>query len=130
MADPLQFRFDNTPFGGNQDKTLDPVEMPDWSPEGEQVKENLLRGDSGKVWKYTWYRKQQRHYSFSGVATSLVGTFGSLASEGVEFLVYFDVNDDSPQSGTGTYVFTGGAFGFTSLSPDVADFEFPIEELG
>lgn len=125
MAD-LQMRFDNTPFGGNQNITLDPSDMPDWFPWGEQYKENVLRADNGKTWKYTWYRKERAELTFSGVGTHLVATFGSIASEGVEFLMYKDVNTAS--SGTGTFVFTG-EFAYQPISPNVADFSFPVEEL-
>lgn len=126
MAD-IRHRFDNTPFGGAQNVTLQPSEMPDWYANDQVVKENFHRGDNGKAWKYTWYRKDSYTVSFRGVATHLVATFGSIASEGVAFLFYKDTS--VANSGTGTYVYSGGAFVDSPFAPNLTDFDFSVERL-
>ena len=57
MAD-IRYRFDNTPWGGNHNVTLTLEEMPDWSPVGQEVRENQMRASGGRLWKYNWYRKE------------------------------------------------------------------------
>lgn len=120
------YRFDNTPFGGNQNVTLSIDEMPDWFPKGQEVKRNLIRGNRGKLWSYTWYRKERVRMGFFGVGTAIVGTMGSLASEDVPFLWY---KDTTTNMGTGTMMFVGDAFEYTPLTPEQNDFVFEMEAL-
>ena len=123
----IQHLFRNTYFGGSQNITLNPSEMPDWYPHDQIVKENFHRGDNGQSWKYTWFRKPSYNLLFRGVGTHMAATFGSLASEGVAILFIDDIN--TANSGTGTYAYSGGAFMHSPISPNLTDFDFPIERL-
>ena len=121
------YKFDNTPWGGSVTDTLKVDEMPDWSPIGQEVKENFIRSNNGKVWKYEWDRKEAVNLSFRGVGTDVRNTMDTLVSDGVSFLWIKDVNDAT--AGTGTMVYSGGAFQYQPLTPQLNDFEFPMEEL-
>src|SRR3990167_7311297 len=98
------YRFDNTPFGGNQNFTCTPPDMPNWHPYGEEVKENVFTGYRGAKWRYQWYRKQSVQLSFDGVGTSVAATMGSFAKEHVNFLWYKDLLN---AGGTGTMIYLG-----------------------
>jgi hypothetical protein len=125
MADII-YRFDNTPWGGSHNVTLTNEEMPDWSPVSEEVKETIMRGSGGKLWKYTWYRKGAFNISFKMVGTSILATMGSMARAGLSIRWYKDLYNSG---GTGTIVYIGGPFTYTPYSPKLHDFDFPVEEL-
>jgi len=88
----IVYRFDNTPFGGNQNVSLSEDEMPDYYPIGQDAKRNQIVSDSGRAWTYTWYRKELDSINFQGVGTALVATMGSIVSEDVAFLFYKDTS--------------------------------------
>jgi len=127
MADVI-YRFDNIPWGGNHNVELEVDEMPDWSPIGQQMHENFLRSNNGKVWKYEWYRKDAVNLSFRGVGTAILATMGSIVREGVSFRWFEDINSGvTDGSGTGTMVYNAGAFEYQPLTPNLNDFDFSME---
>lgn len=123
----LLFRFDNTPFGGAHDITLNATQMPDWSPTNEEAHINSHRMDTGRMWQYAWYRKKEYQFRFTDVGTDLAATMGSIAGGGVNFLWYENVNTEN--SGTGTFVYAG-EFEQLPVAPDLTDFRFTIRETG
>jgi len=123
MADII-YRFDNTPWGGNHNRTLTTDEMPNFFPIGEDVKQDVFFGDGGKTWKYDWYRKQVFELAFDAVGTAIAATMGSIAREGVWFRWYKDIDNDG---GTGTMVFLG-EWSYNQLAPDLVEFSFSMRE--
>ena len=122
-----QYRFDNTPWGGNHNVELTLDEMPNWFPIDQEVKENLIRANGGKLWKYEWYRKEKETLQFEAVGSAIVATMGSIVAEGYQFRWFKDIT--TANTGTGTMVYTGGPFGYTPLSIVWNDFSFEMEEL-
>lgn len=127
MAD-VQYVFRSDPFGGAINATLGLGEMPDFFTRNEIVSENFIRATRGKVWRYEWYRKHNFSLPFRAVGSAILATMGTLAREGYEFLWYDYWKDAS--CGTYLMVFNGGESGFTytQLTPDLYDFDFPMEE--
>jgi hypothetical protein len=121
----IQFRFDNTPFGGSHNITFSFRQMPDWIPVGDDAKINTHRADSGRAWRYPWYRKFTYDLRFDAVGTDFAATLGSIAEEGVEFLWYKDI--DFGDVGTGTYIHSG-EFETRPFAPDLVDFSFLIRD--
>lgn len=125
MAD-IAYGFNSVPWGGTINYILPLESMPDFSPVGESVKENMLRGNNGKIWKYTWYRKETQALAFTSVGTAILNVMRGLAVQGVPFLWHKDVYNGG---GTGTMVYTGGPFSHRPYSPGIIDFTFQMEEL-
>ncbi len=126
-ATEVLYRFDNTPFGGSHDITFSSLQMPDWIPVGDDSKINTHRADSGRAWRYPWYRKYTYDLKFDAVGTVFAATIGSIARGGVEFLWYTDVNSDDV--GTGTFVHVG-EFETHPFAPNLVDFTVQIRDKG
>lgn len=123
MAD-IKYKFDNTPYGGNQSITLSLDQMPDFFPIDEDLKQNRYVSDTGKLWQYTWYRKRTYALQFRNVGTNLAATMGSFVREGYKINWHDDVDN---AGGTGTFT-TSGGFAYRAISPDIVDFAFTLRE--
>ena len=126
MSEP-RYAFDNSPWGGAHVRVLTLDEMPPYFPIGQAVRENIIRGARGKIWKYEWYRKQRVTIRFESVGSAILATMGSIVGEGLSFRWYEDVL--IPDSATGTMVYIGEEFRFTPIDPTHFDFSFEMEAL-
>jgi hypothetical protein len=124
---PVQFRFDNTVFGGSQNFTVPLDEMPEYYPVGETIGQDVHISHIGKAWLYNWWRVPRHSMSFNAVGTDTAATLGSLVSEEYGFL-FFDSVNDSTNGGTGTFLFDG-PYRRRDYGPNMSEFSFNISRV-
>ena len=127
MASPILYRFRNDVFGGAHDITLTENDMPNFFPIGEDVRQNSHIADTGKLWQYTWFRRETYSMQFESVGTLISGSFGSMIRENYNILWYRDINAGAAGA-TGTISHTGG-WKYTPFAPNLVNFSLDVREV-